>query len=142
MNGVTIFLMGFFSVAGCLGWFIGKKRLGQRAARILGRDSVPLDSVYDKYYATSGLSREDVLKYWKLVASTLKIDPTRMRPEDRFREEYSPVKGYPVEDELVDLEELVRQRCKSLRLDYSKVKIGTLDEFIRFMIGQPLPQGT
>jgi hypothetical protein len=117
-----------------MGIWMGRKRIVEKGKRIKDRPSVPVEEIYRLHYSDSGLDKDVVISLWKQVASTLKMDPKKLQPTDRFKEELGPVKGYPTPDEVGDLENILEKRCKELRVDCRPGMLTNLDNFIRFFI--------
>lgn len=100
--------------AGCIfggltAWalYMDRRRQLSKRRRFACRQPIPLDEIYETFYENSGLERESVLRYWKEVARLLALDARRLRPGDRFAEEYGPIEGEELGDELEDLAEFL-----------------------------------
>ena len=94
-----------------------------------------MEQLYTTYFGAGVVSRERFEFLWNAVAATLKLDPNRLRPSDRFDTELSPVEGHLVEDELIDLTEFYVNECNRMGIAADS-KPQTLDEFIR-LLGNP-----
>src|SRR6266850_1217206 len=103
----TIVVVG----GGTLIWSILSRR--SRAKRFEDRDDVSLDSIFEKFFASRGLSKSVVFEAWREVASVLQLPPGKLRPSDRFDTELSPGKGWEYDDEIADITALARRRLKS-----------------------------
>lgn len=124
---------------GLVAYRVSKNRLPFKRERLSGRNSMSVNEIYNSFYSNSGLDRDKIIGLLNLVATTMKLDVDKLRPTDRFKEDLGPVKGYPIPDELEDLEEVVYMRCKELDIKRKQVNIKTLDDFIRFMITGNIP---
>jgi len=120
-------------VGGGLGYGVLKDLLRKAAKkrRFENREAMPVGEIYERFYASAGLEKAKVLKYWAEVADLLRLDPGRLRPSDRFDGELSPVKGAELGDEIEELSEHFASLCEreSVGADFAKIK--TLDDLIR-----------
>jgi hypothetical protein len=135
-SAILCLLMAMF---GLVAYRVSKNRLPFKRERLSGRNSMSVNEIYNSFYSNSGLDRDKIIGLLNLVATTMKLDVDKLRPTDRFKEDLGPVKGYPIPDELEDLEEVVYMRCKELDIKRKQVNIKTLDDFIRFMITGNIP---
>ena len=128
---VLLLLLAVFCAAA---YRIGRRRILIKRERFAQRPSIPVGDIYRSFYADSGLNRQEVTRLWNLVASAMKLDPEKLRPGDRFKEDMGPIKGHLVPDELEDLEALYERRCGELGIKPKHGMVITLDDFIRFHI--------
>ncbi len=98
------------AVAGFAAHATAKQRLKLKHSRFAQRDSMPLELIAATYYPT--FNKDEVKRVWALVGKTLALDAKTLRPTDRFANELAPVKGFLTEDELVDLEDVLKQHCR------------------------------
>lgn len=70
---------------------------------------------------------------WNDVASSLKVDPTLLRPFDRFDQELGPIKGFPVAGEMDEFWLIFQLRCKARDLNPLGVRIKTLDDYVKLL---------
>ena len=108
-------------------------RLDKKRARIADRASIPINQIYQRFYAGTGLIESDMMALWLEVGRTLELDPEKMRPSDRFDREYASVPGYPVPDELDELEDIFHCHCEQRKIEYNPESIETLDDYIRIL---------
>ena len=109
-----IWLLIFWAIvafAGCL-CFSNKRRLAERRRRFADREALQVSEIIDRHYSKGDVDLEQAAKVWKMIADTMYVDAERLRPSDRFDYELSRVKGYPVEDEIADLNDCVRKEAK------------------------------
>ena len=133
MNPFIPFFILVIVVGGIIATLIEQRRLPEKRKRFDHRESISLKKIFANYYANANLDESDFRRIWNEVASILELEPQKLRPEDRFENELSPVKGYFVEDELLDLQEYLRVGCKNRGSILGKRIIETLDEFIKLL---------
>ncbi len=107
-------------------------RIRRKQQRFAHRPALPWDRIYQTFFAESGLDPIDVDQSWQELATTLKLDPQRLRPTDRFDRELGPVAGTTQLDELDVLEAVLARRVRTRGLqavDWDTLE--TLDDYIR-----------
>ena len=107
-------------------------RIPCKRQRFAHRPALPWDRIYQTFFAESGLDPIDVEQSWQELATTLKLDPQRLRPTDRFDRELGPVAGTTQLDELDVLEAVLARRVRTRGLqavDWDTIE--TLDDYIR-----------
>jgi hypothetical protein len=104
-TGVTVTLT-LVLTALVLGWAIERHRRTLKASRFRSREPIPVEQLVAAYVTDDAESRVRLVYWWKRAASILRIDAELLRPDDRFDRELAPVPGFPIEDELVELNEL------------------------------------
>lgn len=112
-----------------------KKRLEKKRARFADRPPLLLEDIYETHYKDANFDFVSFARFWKELASLLNLDPTKLRPTDRFDEELAPVDGYLAEDELVDIAEMYRSRRKRTGQPSQRDLPQTLDELVRTCLG-------
>jgi len=115
---------------GTLVWSILSRR--SRVKRFEDRDDVSLDSIFEKSFASRGLSKSVVFELWREVATFLQLPPGKLRPTDRFDSELSPGKGWEYDDEIADITSLAWRRLKSSGKTIDLPQITTLGEYVEF----------
>ncbi len=128
---------GFFGGLAIWALIQDRRRIGAKRRRFAGREPVSLDGIYETFYGTSGLERESVLYYWKEVAGLLALDPRRLRPGDRLREELGPIEGKEFEDETEDLMDFLYLEGQEKGIAYEASGLCTLDDLIRIFATKP-----
>lgn len=113
-----------------------RERLKKKRARFEGRPALLLEDIYETYYRDAGFDFASFARFWTELASLLKLDPTRLRPTDRFDQELAAVDGYLAEDELVDVGELYRSRRKRTGRTSRPDLPQTVDELVRICLGE------
>lgn len=126
-----IVLAALIGACGYIAYRIERQRLPKKRARFATREPLGLNEIYERFYATSGLSQQRVLELWAKVAKTMQLDPEKLRPEDSFDTELAPVKGFPTPDELNDLTDFYKDEWRRLGHTENPPKLKTLDELIR-----------
>ena len=107
-------------------------RIRRKRQRFAHRSALPCDRIYQTYFAESGLDPMDVQESWKELANTLKLDPQRLRPTDRFDRELAPVAGTTKLDELDVLETVAALRVRTRALpSVNWITVETIDDYIR-----------
>ena len=113
-------------------WQCESSRRRVRASRIADRQSLSFDDLYAHQFEGRG-SKTHLRNAWDYVAHTLNVDPTRLRPSDRFDKELAPAKGYPVEDELGDLEDKLKELGFSARANEGSAVLPTVGEYVEWV---------
>jgi hypothetical protein len=131
---ILTFLAAALLVCGRLAYRIEAKRLPTKRARFADRENLNVEEIYERYFSDSGLKKEEVIDLWIKIAQTLHLEPGRLRPTDRFDAELAPVRGYLVEDELVDLEDLVRHHFQGRWQKSKAAKPCDLNQFINMLL--------
>jgi len=134
INPFLVILLVVTTIGGTIATLIEQGRLPEKRKRFEKRETKTLKEIFENYYANLNFDESEFIKTWNEIASILKLDPQKLRPEDRFKDELSPVKGYFVEDELSDLEEYLRIKCQKKDISFKGEKIKTLDELIRILL--------
>jgi hypothetical protein len=125
----TAIAIGAVVLLGATGWFIRRSK-GRRALALLnGRDALSDAEIYRRFYASSNLSRDDVVELWHEVADALRVPPDRMRPEDKFGKE---VGAYWITSEEIDeLSRIARRRAEKLGVSFDLKEIKCVDGYVR-----------
>jgi hypothetical protein len=114
-----------------------RERRRLKISRFVARELVPVDRLIESLPGRTAFTGSSLVQCWKTAASVLKIDPRLLRPSDRFDHELAPVKGFPVEDELVELGELLQEVIdeSGMTEDYANcdLKLETFGEYVRFL---------
>lgn len=107
-------------------------RIRRKQQRFAHRPALLWDRIYQTFFAESGLDPIDVEQSWQELATTLKLDPQRLRPTDRFDRELGPVAGTTKLDELDVLEAVLALRVRTRGLPAVDLEtLETLDDYIR-----------
>lgn len=107
-------------------------RIRRKRQRFADRPALPCDRIYQTYFAESGLDPIDVQESWQELANTLKLDPQRLRPTDRFDRELAPVAGTTKLDELDVLEAVAALRVRTRALPcVNWITVETIDDYVR-----------
>lgn len=133
MKVLVLALVGMVIIGIPFGIWVERRRIAERRKRFMDRPSVPVEELFCTHYAKAGLDKEATIQEWKKVAETLGVDPEKLRPSDRFKDELGPIRGYPVPDELATLEEILEDRCKELGVPLKRGTVNTLDDFIKIV---------
>jgi hypothetical protein len=99
------------------------------------RDQVPLEELAMRHYPAFPVDR--VTELWTEIAGSLQVDGRRMRPDDRFVGMYGYLKGYPIADDLCQLERAFAARCIQESLDPRAAHIETVDDYMRWFLASP-----
>jgi hypothetical protein len=130
--GFYALLLLFVSLALAV-YFVMRQRLPLKLRRFEGRERFSIERIHDDFYP--GYERAKFAELWTEIATAAEVPPELMRPTDRFDSELGPVKGFEVASEMDDLEEAFIRRCKQQQLDFRKVKVETVDEYITLFAG-------
>jgi hypothetical protein len=124
----TFLVVGAALIAGC-GFAIPWWRQRAAVKQLLDREALADDVIYEKFYASAGLSKSEVLEIWHDVADVLRVPANRLRPNDRFGKE---VGVYWITSEDLDvLAAKGRERAKKQGRTVNLEKLGTVDEYVR-----------
>jgi hypothetical protein len=105
---------------------------GRKLARLADRRSVGDDDFYDRYYRSSGLTKDLVVKLRHELGAALDLSPMVLLPTDRFETELAVVKGWWYLDDSPDeLVLLNRERERRLGVQIPIENIRTVDDYIR-----------
>lgn len=133
----NIVWVALYVIVGYWGWVLARSywrtrgRLEKKRARIAQRERIPINAVYPAFFASSGLNEPKVTELWLEVARTLRVDPGKLRPSDRFDRELAPVPEANAVDELEDLAEIVRRRSAIVGIDvYGSWWHWSIEEYI------------
>jgi hypothetical protein len=120
--GVICLFLGF-------GWAFQLLWHRSEIGRLNVRNSLGINDLYARYYATSGLSEESVAEVWREIAMTLKVPPEKLRPSDKFGEDIGTFVHMNVE--LDNLSDKAAERARQLGIDVQLGKIATIDDYVR-----------
>ena len=81
---VIVITCGSLAALLAYGWAANRRRLRERRARFADRPSLPVGEIYAQHYAGCGFDLSCFESEWCYVAELLNLDPTRLRPTDRF----------------------------------------------------------
>lgn len=130
--------IGVWLAFGAIG-YVRRRKL----ARLAGRPPVDDDDFYDRYYDSSGLTKDLVVKLRHELATILDLPPGALLPTDRFESELAVVKGWPWLDDSPDELLLVnREREKRLGVQIPMLSIQTVDDYIRTIGAFEAAKGT
>lgn len=110
---------------------------------IRDRESKDLDSIFEEYFADIGISRQSFLRVWTLIGQAYRIDPRKLRPEDRFDEELRKLELWTADEAIMVLEdELKRQEIDATRT----TRVRSIGDFVRLCcaasdVGKAIPPG-
>ncbi|MBI3377423.1 MAG: hypothetical protein HY035_03330 [Nitrospirae bacterium] len=130
---VFILILVLLGIIGIVAHLLEAKRLPKKRQRFAERGKMDVRDIYYRFYADSGIEIHRFTNMWGKIAEILKLDPCLLRPTDRFDKELGPVEGHLVEDEIVDLEYVIRDEAKKVSLSFNNKKFGTLDDLIRYL---------
>ncbi len=70
-----------------------------RASKFADRESLSFDQIYERYFGASGLAKDIARELWDEAGASLKVDPKKLRPTDRFSDElHHHVSLFPILD--------------------------------------------
>jgi hypothetical protein len=110
-------------------FFVMRQRLPLKLQRFKGREHLTLEQMHDTFYPDYEM--ETFISLWREIASAVEVPPGLIRPADRFDGELGPVKGFEVASEMDGLLEALVLHCKQEHLDFRKVVVKTVDDYIR-----------
>jgi hypothetical protein len=137
-------LLAFVALGACI--FIGvfcvfaertvqRRRRKARTKANAARAPLDLDVQLDQVAAETGLERRELGELWIRVAELLKLDPSRMRPDDHIEQDYFPKVRSPLglESPDFDLEDLylLLSECRQDRQCRGLPSVVTLRDFLR-----------
>ncbi len=103
----------------------------KRLSRLAGREDLPFEAFYDKFYSDSGLDRESVAAALRTASETLMLPAGLLQPSDRFDAEYKPPAGYEMDDEITELDLDLQAMSKKRGCPLQAEQLDTLDDYIR-----------
>jgi len=101
--------------------------------RLAGRESLSDEQIYERFYRTAGIPKDQVLEAWHRAASTIEVPSGLLRPTDRFDNELSAVPGWHFYDDGLDI--LLAHTARELGIPADQIagKIETLDALVRLV---------
>ena len=133
MLPIIVLLIVVLIIGVIIAYIIEAKRLVKKQNRFVEREVLDSREIFEMYFASTGYNDKRVNYLWNRIADILHLEAGKLRPNDRFDVELAPVKGHFVEDELVDLEDFMRDECKVMSKVKPSLSLKTLDEFIRYL---------
>ncbi len=136
MNGWEILILALATALAAIGvWvvfgaeaYIRRRKL----ARFAGRPLVDDDDFYERYYTSSGLTKDLVVNLRHELGAIVDLPPRVLLPTDRLDSHLAVVKGWPYLDDSPDELLLVnREREKRLGVQIRIASIQTVDDYIR-----------
>jgi hypothetical protein len=125
-------LLGLCVAASVAIYFVSRQRLPLKIHRFKGRERMPIEKLHGDYYPSSEMTK--FVELWQEIASAVDVPPELMRLTDRFDGELGPVKGFEVASEMDDLEDALMRRCERQRLDFRKVRVETVDDYVKMFL--------
>lgn len=122
-------LLPLFIVLAICVHFVLRQRLPLKLQRFKGRDFMSINEIHNKYYPDYKIER--FIELWNEIASAVEVPPELIRPTDRFDEVLGPVKGYEIASESDALEEIFLRRAKKQQMDFDKMQVETVDDYIK-----------
>jgi hypothetical protein len=110
-------------------FFVMRQRLPLKLRRFEGRQNLPSEAIHNEFYP--GYEMNEFSELWMEIALCVEVPSGLIRPADRFKVELGPVKGFSIAGEMDDLDDAFITRCNQRSLDYRKMKIETVDDYIR-----------
>ena len=110
-------------------YLVMRQRLPLKLRRFKGREDLTIEQIHDSFYPSYEM--ETFMVLWREIALAVEVPPGLIRPMDRFDGELGPVKGFEVAGEMDDLLEALKLRCKQEHLNFRKVVVKTVDDYIR-----------
>jgi hypothetical protein len=97
-----------------------------------GREPLPAEEIYARYYAGSGLDERVAVRLWSECAAKLKVLDGKLRPTDRFEHELAAAGFWSsLDDPREDLADYARVRAKKHGTTIDLESPKTLDDLIR-----------
>lgn len=125
-TGIALIAIVLFIV---IGFAVRAAKKNRMVSRLAAREALSDDEIYQRFYASQGLTRDSVIELWREIASTLRLDPSRLRPSDVLGRD---VGTYWITSEELDvLGELAGNRAKKLGIQLDPSVIKTVDDYIR-----------
>lgn len=136
MSGFLILVGVVIAWLGYAARQIEKRRLPEKLSRFADRESLSPDIIYQRYFNSKMMIRvEEFIPVWQEIGALAKLDPEKLRPSDRFKVELTPVSGHLVEDELIDLEDMLRRKLRRKGAPLPKEPPQNLEEYICILLG-------
>ena len=110
-----------------------RQRLANKRARFAGRLTLLPEEIHKRTYLGSHIELDQFLMVWGDIASLLKLDPTKLRPEDRFDDVLGPVSGFMAEDETADVDDYIISQCRANGLELPSRKVMSLDDCVQLL---------
>jgi len=114
--------------------WIERQRVSVRHERFKMRQFLDPIVIYQTHYAHLDFNQADFISFWERIGEALKIDCRLLRPSDRFDVELAAIKGFPVVDELQELEAFFEDEFRKRHPDKAISKIASLDEMTKLLL--------
>lgn len=133
MWGVLVLVL----IAIACGEWARRKRKSTIQCLLDSRTSVAVEAIASRYYPEHPKVR--VMEIWSELSRALHADPTKMRPEDEFLGVYGRVPGYPMADDLSDVEEAFARRCASEGKKLPNDRVRSVDDYMKWLLTEQEP---
>ena len=103
--------------------------------RIKERPSKSLESIYKEHYRDLDTAEEEFFEVWTKIADNLEVDPTKLRPTDRFDFELStrgPRRG--LDDEIIQLGEWAFAEFQRRGRSKPTSPVQSVDELVKLLL--------
>ena len=126
-------------------WICEPHRLALKTARFHARELVSVARLVETLDGNNACCHASLMYWWETAASLLKVDARLLRSGDRFDQELAPVKGFPIEDELVSLGELLAEVIERSALAHTiarqSLRLDTFGEYVELLTRLDSSQG-
>jgi hypothetical protein len=113
----------------CLGLTVPWLRRRRQRIALGRREPLDDDAIFDRFYASAGLSKSMVRELWHEVADALKVPYTLLRPQDRFGRDIGA--NWTVSDSLDSLAARAYKRLGTLNTNFDVSTLETVDDYVR-----------
>ena len=99
---------------------------------LMNRERLSIDEIKSRFYKDVPITVAELRELWSDVAGTFQVDPTVVRPTDRFEHELPLNTFFGVNDEDVILGGCISRRMSERGMAGPTPNFKTVDEYIRF----------
>lgn len=114
-------------------WISERHRHQLKLSRFADRELIEVEDLARTSFPDCADLSDSLIFWWKRGASILRIDGRLLRKDDRFDGVLAPVDGFPTEDELVELGELVEEIASGSTAELESTPLDTFGECILFL---------
>lgn len=110
-------------------YMLEKAHRKRKVRAIFGsREDMPLKEWYEKFCRDDGFDEHLVYEVCKLIGEKYRVPPGKLRPTDRFGEEFFK-SIWPIDDALSEISDYLALKAKETGLSWKPDKVDTLYDY-------------
>jgi hypothetical protein len=115
---------------------IERERIASKRKRFELRPALEIDEIYERFFKDKADYKRFVI-HWAKISEILQLDPKLLLPTDRFDFELSRAEGFPMYDEIEDLEEYYRIEWSKIHPNQQAPRVDSLYDLIINLSAHP-----